>query len=137
MNKPWYALLLLATLRVGCWSQTAAPAHAAPMSGCGGVAGKGQQVREADQNAVVGRLIHKVQPKYPEAARKAHIEGTIVLCAVIGRDGKIASLRPLSGPAELTDSAMDAVHKWVYTPYLLNGEPVVVETDIRVTFKLN
>jgi hypothetical protein len=47
------------------------------------------------------------------------------------------SSRLRQGPTELTESAMDAVHKWVYTPYLLNGEPVVVETDIRVTVKLD
>jgi len=84
-----------------------------------------------------GNLIHKVAPKYPKAARKAHIEGTVVLSGVIGKDGKVAVLRVLSGPKELTASAVKAVQKWVYKPYMLDGKPVEVETEIRVNFALN
>jgi protein TonB len=57
-----------------------------------------------------------------------------VLHAIIGTDGKIQSLNVLSGPAELTQSAIDAVSQWVYKPYLLNGEPTAVETTITVNY---
>jgi periplasmic protein TonB len=135
MNKRAYALLLAAILAIDCWSQTSEPAHEPQISGCGSA--DSQQVRVGDKNLVGGHLIHKVQPKYPKAARKAHVEGTVVLCAEIQKDGKIGDLRPLSGPSELIDSAMKAVQKWVYTPFLLNGEPTIVETDIRLAFQLD
>ena len=136
MNKPLCALLLLCFLRIGCWSQTAEPAREPQTSGCSSAAGSSQHVHVGDKSLLGGHLIHKVPPKYPKAARKAHIEGTVVLCAEIGKDGKISGLRPLSGPSELIDSAIHAVQKWEYTPFVLNGEPVNIETDIRVTFKL-
>lgn len=84
-----------------------------------------------------GLLIHKVAPKYPKAARKAHIEGTVVLCAVITKDGTIANLRVLSGPDVLVQSAVKAVEQWRYKPYLLSGKAVEVYTEIRVNFKLS
>ena len=136
MNKPLSALLLVSFLPVGCWSQTAEPVHEPQISGCSSAGGNSQQARVGDKDLVGGHLKHKVQPKYPKAARKAHIEGTVVLCAEIGKDGKISGLRPLSGPSELIDSAIKAVQKWEYTPFVLNGEPVNIETDIRVAFKL-
>jgi protein TonB len=107
-----------------------------PQSGCWTSPEHDKHVRVVEQSVTAGRLIHKVQPKYPKSARKAHIEGTVVLCAEIGKDGKIANLRALSGPQELIDPSIKAVRQWVYKPYLLDGEPVEVETDIRVNFKL-
>lgn len=83
-----------------------------------------------------GLLLQKVAPKYPRAARKAHIQGTVVMCAVIGKDGTIRSLRAISGPQELIPAALEAVHKWRYRPYLYRNEPVEVNTDIRVNFTL-
>ena len=117
-------------------AQTAEGVHEQLVSVCG-PANNDQLARVSDQSVTPGRLIHKVQPKYPKEARKAHIEGTVALCAVIRRDGKIANLRAFSGPVELTESAIKAVQKWVYAPYLVNGEPVEVETEIRVIFKLD
>jgi TonB family protein len=80
--------------------------------------------------------VHKVQPVYPEKARRAGIQGTIVMCASIGKDGKIKSLRPVSGPKELVPAAMKAVKKWRYAPFQVNNKTVDVETDIRVIFAL-
>jgi len=105
-----------------------------PVSVCSTPPDNDQKIK---QTVIGGRLIHKVQPKYPKAARKAHIEGTVVLCAVIGKDGKIMNLRAASGPKELIAAAMTAVQKWVYKPYMLDGEPIDVETDIHVNFKLD
>jgi TonB family protein len=81
-----------------------------------------------------GNILAKVAPVYPPDAKAAHISGTVVLHAIIGTDGKIQSLNVLSGPAELTQSAIDAVSQWVYKPYLLNGEPTAVETTITVNY---
>ena len=82
-------------------------------------------------------LISKVTPIYPIDAKKAGIQGTVVLAAVIGKDGQMKDLRVVSGPPELQASAMDAVKHWVYKPYLLNGGPVEVETKINVTYSLS
>jgi len=83
-----------------------------------------------------GLLIHKVNPSYPQAARDAHIEGTIVLCASISKEGRIENLTAASGPPELIPSSIKAVKKWRYKPYLLNGEPVAIHTEIRVNYTL-
>ncbi len=90
----------------------------------------------AKKDITAGVLIEKVQPKYPRGARKAHIQGTVVLCAEISKEGTIQSLRAISGPQELIPSAMDAVRKWRYSPYLLKNEPIVASTQIQVNFAL-
>ncbi len=64
----------------------------------------------------------------------AHISGTVVLHAIIAKDGTIQELEFVSGPPMLVKSAMDAVKQWRYKPYLLNGDPVEVETTINVDF---
>lgn len=83
-----------------------------------------------------GLLIHKVQPQYPPLARSARIQGTVVLQAVIGKDGTIQNLRAVSGHPMLTPAAIEAVKQWRYKPYFLNGEPVEVDTQITVNFTL-
>jgi TonB family protein len=83
-----------------------------------------------------GRLIKKVCPKYPASARKAHTEGTVVLCATISEDGVVQNLRALFGPPELIPAAMDAAKQWRYMPYRLNDKPVEVDSEIHIDFKL-
>lgn len=83
-----------------------------------------------------GLLIEKVLPKYPQAARKARIQGTVVLCAEISKKGTIQSLRGISGPQVLIPPAMEAVRKWRYLPYRLKNKPVAVNTEIHVNFAL-
>ena len=85
---------------------------------------------------VEGLLIYKVTPKYPPIAVSAHIEGTVVLNATIGKGGTIENLRVASGPAMLQQAALEAVQNWRYRPYLLNGQPVEVETTINVVFTM-
>jgi TonB family protein len=85
---------------------------------------------------MVGMLAKKVAPEYPLFAKEEGISGTIVLQAIIGKDGRIANLHVVSGPPELQQAALDAVKKWVYRPYLLNNEPVEVLTTINVIFML-
>lgn len=83
-----------------------------------------------------GTLIRKVQPAYPPLARSARIQGSVVLFAVISRAGTIDNLRVLSGHPMLVPAAIDAVKQWQYRPYILNHEPIEVETQITVNFVL-
>lgn len=83
-----------------------------------------------------GMLVHKVQPVYPPLARQARIYGQVVLQAVISKAGTIENLHLVSGHPMLTQAAMDAVKQWRYRPYILNGEPVEVETQVTVNFTL-
>ncbi len=81
-------------------------------------------------------LVRMVQPVYPAIAKAARIQGTVILHAVIAKDGSIQELQYMSGPPLLVQTAMDAVRQWRYRPTLLNGEPVEVETTIQVIFSL-
>lgn len=83
-----------------------------------------------------GSLIYQVQPVYPPLARAARVEGPVVLAALISKDGTIENLRALAGHPMLVRSAEEAVGKWRYRPYILNNEPVEVETQITVNFLL-
>ena len=84
-----------------------------------------------------GLLIKKVVPKYPKQARKKHIEGVVVMAAKISKNGDIVDLSVISGDPLLTQAATDAVKQWKYRPYLLQGQPVEVETQIQVNFQLS
>jgi len=83
-----------------------------------------------------GDLVHKVLPAYPALARSARIQGTVVLQAMISKQGAIENLRLLSGHPMLAPAAIEAVRQWRYRPYILNGEPVEVDTQITVNFSL-
>jgi periplasmic protein TonB len=84
-----------------------------------------------------GNLIYRVQPSYPTLARQARIQGSVQLRAIISKNGTIENLSILSGHAMLVASAIEAVKQWRYRPYLLNGEPIEVETEITVNFVLS
>lgn len=94
-----------------------------------------QRVR-VSQGVSQGLLIHQVKPTYPPLARQARIQGTVVLQAVIGKDGTIQNLKVVSGHPMLAPAALEAVKQWKYKPYFLNGEPVEVDTTINVNFTL-
>jgi protein TonB len=83
-----------------------------------------------------GNLINRVEPQYPQMAKIAHVQGDVVLQALISKNGAIENLRAISGHPILIQAAMDAVKQWRYKPYLLNGEPVEVETTITVKFHM-
>jgi len=95
-----------------------------------------QRVR-VSQGVSQGLLIKKVQPSYPPLARQARIQGTVTLQAEISKDGTIENLRLMSGHPMLAPAAIEAVKQWRYKPYLLNGEPVAVETTVMVNFTLS
>ena len=86
------------------------------------------------QGVSQGLLIKKVQPVYPAIARQVHRHGSVQLLATIDKSGNIAKVQVLTGDAMLSRSAVDAVKQWKYRPYLLNGSPVEIETQITVVF---
>ncbi len=94
-----------------------------------------QRVR-VSQGVSQGLLVHRVQPTYPPLAKQARIQGQVVLHAVISKDGSIEGLTLISGHPMLAPAAIEAVKQWKYKPYLLNGEPVEVDTEVLVNFTL-
>jgi len=84
-----------------------------------------------------GLISKKVQPPYPPLARQARIQGQVILQAEISKDGTIENLHLISGHPMLAPAAIEAVKQWRYKPYLLNGEPVAVETTVMVNFSLS
>ncbi|MGA2167051.1 MAG: energy transducer TonB [Terracidiphilus sp.] len=85
---------------------------------------------------VAALLLQKTIPVYPSIPKAAGIQGTVILAATISKAGTIENPRVVSGPAMLQQAALDAVKTWLYRPYLLNGQPVEVETTINVIFTL-
>ncbi len=81
-----------------------------------------------------GLLKHEVKPVYPPEAKKKHIKGDVVLQVVVDQTGSVASTKVVRGDAMLTEAAVAAVKQWKYKPYLLNGEPIDVETMVTVHF---
>jgi len=86
------------------------------------------------QNAAAALLLRKVQPVYPAEARENHIHGMVRMQAFISQTGDVVNLELLEGPIELAMSAVTAVRQWKYRPYLLNGEPVAVYTEVVVNY---
>ena len=95
-----------------------------------------QRVR-VSTGVATGLLIKKVTPNYPQLAKQARIQGQVVLQAEISKDGTIQNLQLISGHPMLAPAAIEAVRQWRYKPYLLNGEPVAVETQVVVNFSLS
>ncbi len=89
------------------------------------------------QRVVEANLIHDVTPIYPPEAGQKRIQGTVVLIAVIGKDGTVQDVRVESGLPVLAQAAIEAVKQWRYRPYLLNGEPVEVDSRITINFALS
>jgi protein TonB len=85
---------------------------------------------------MAGQVIQQIKPVYPPIAKAARISGTVILQATISRSGTIENLKVVSGPAMLQQAALDAVRQWRYRPYLLNNEPVEVDTTVNVIFTL-
>jgi TonB family protein len=83
------------------------------------------------------KLVTEVDPVYPEEAKKAGIQGSVILDAIVGKDGAPEHLAVQTGPKELQQSALDAVRQWRWEPFLLNGDPIEVETTVTVVYKLD
>jgi TonB family protein len=81
-------------------------------------------------------ITYRTVPVYPELAQEKNIEGTVLLDTIVGKDGRVIDLRPVSGPPELAPAATEAVKSWRFSPFTLNGDAVEVETTIEVEFRL-
>jgi len=94
------------------------------------------QTLTISQGVSQGLLLKKVQPEYPSNALRMRIEGVVKLMATVGKTGSVTEVKVVSGDQLLTRSAVDAVKQWKYKPYLLNGDPVEIQTEISINFKL-
>ena len=118
-------------------SAMAVAVHIHPAATGGHTDAKAPRQLSISSDVIASNLINKVNPVYDPAAKKAKIQGTVVLSAVIGKDGNVENLRAVSGPQKLQQSALDAVRQWKYKPYLLNGDPVEVLTTINIIYALS
>jgi TonB family protein len=85
------------------------------------------------------KLVKMPRPSYPPHLKAAGVEGSVLLLAVVGKDGKLSSLQVMNSQVDpdLAKSAVEAVSQWEYQPTLLNGNPVEIVTDIEVNYKLS
>jgi outer membrane biosynthesis protein TonB len=86
---------------------------------------------------VAGSILTNVSPVIPEEARCQHIGGSVVTHVVIGRDGKVVSAVPISGPDLLRKPYVDAIKQWTYRPFEIDGQPVEVETTVTINIQMN
>lgn len=87
-------------------------------------------------NVMAARLTRQVLPVYPEEAKRARIQGTVLLHAIVAKDGSLRNLQLLQGQCWLAQAAVEAVKQWRYAPYLINGHPVEVDTTIQAIFNM-
>jgi len=134
LRSPYEWLLRGTPAPQGLASPTA-PTNSA--ASCDVAASESTQRTEVSSGVMTGLLLHKVQPVYPESAKQNHIQGTVVLQAIIDTCGHIGELTPISGPPELLSATITAVQQWQYRPFLLAGKPTEVISRITVNFKLS
>jgi protein TonB len=104
--------------------------------GAGAPASGGLKKVNISAGVAAGMITKKVVPVYPAVAKAARIQGVVVLQSTITKTGEVDQLRVVGGPPLLQGAALDAVKQWRYKPYVLNGEPVEVETTVNVIFSL-
>lgn len=95
-----------------------------------------EQTLRVSQGVLQGRLIKKVQPVYPSVSLRLRVQGVVQLAATISKDGSVTNVKQVSGDPNLGHAAEDAVRQWKYKPYMLDGRPVEIQTQISVDFKL-
>jgi len=121
--SPFALCMTVAIVTAGIWGQTVAPSNPPRIS-----------LSEAEMTA---KIIRRVAPVYPSLARAAHIEGSVVLQAIVGKDGSFVSMQALSGHPLLIRAALESLPQWRYQPTIVNGEAVEVSTTVTVTFRLS
>ena len=94
------------------------------------------QTVQVSQGVSQGLLVKRVQPIYPAQALEMHLAGQVLIDAIIAKDGNITGVKQVTGNPTLGRAALEAVRQWKYRPYLLNGQPVEIETQIVVNFNL-
>ncbi|MGD0632416.1 MAG: energy transducer TonB, partial [Terracidiphilus sp.] len=132
------ALLTPALAQTSSDSQTPSDSQSSAAAKFGRLAGKlAYRKVEVPADVMAGMLLQKTDPVYPPVARAARIQGIVVLQAAISKSGSVEDLHVVTGQALLQDAALSAVRTWRYRPYLVNGEPVKVQTTINVVFTLS
>ena len=106
------------------------------MNGAGSAPAPVLQTMSVSQGISQGLIIKKIAPSYPSAALRLRMEGSVQLLATVSKKGDISAVKVLSGDPSLAKAAMDAVKQWKYKPYLLDGTPVEIQTQVTVNFKL-
>jgi len=120
----------------GVFSEMPSSAPSVPVLAKSPVPTPVKRIRVASR-VVEANLIHDVPPQYPPEAGRARLEGSVVLMAVIGQDGSVKDVRVESGLPILAQAAIEAVKQWRYKPYLIDGEPVEVDSRITINFTLS
>jgi len=113
-----------------------APAAVAQAADTSVVTTKRRMKIRVSQGVMEANVLHKVQPDYPAEAKANHIQGDVIFVANIDEQGNIAELKIVSGPPELAQAATEAVRQWKYKPFTIDGEPVEVETVIKIRFQM-
>jgi TonB family protein len=134
-------LICMLSVRLFCAAQSTPPVAdpAPPPASSGATENKdpSHPLRvQASSSVAAGNLIKKVPPHYPVEAKAAGIMGTVLFNVVIDTQGNVTHIQLVEGHPLLVSAALDAVKQWKYKPYLLNGQPVEVETEIKVIFSL-
>jgi TonB family protein len=99
----------------------------------GGLSGEGNATR-IPAKVMAGRVLTHPSPVYPKEAKARHVQGVVVVHALIGKDGTMEKVEASCGPEELRSSALDAVKQWTYIPYELDGKPTRVDTTVTVIY---
>jgi protein TonB len=132
--------LLVVMLAIGCsvaLGQSNATANGggqAPDAANNAAPGSKDRPARVSSGVMRGLIVHQVDPVYPEDAKKDHVTGAVVLTATIDDQGKIVKLSVVSGPEKLREAALSAGNQWTFKPYLLNGRPAFVQTQIAINF---
>ena len=87
-------------------------------------------------NALLSKLIKRVQPEYPESAKREEVEGKVILQVMVDEEGNVCSAKVTKGHPLLDDAAIAAVKKWKYSATQLNGEPIRVVSTVTIVFSL-
>jgi protein TonB len=90
----------------------------------------------ASADRLDNRLLHRVEPVYPEDAKARRVQGAVVLDVQIGGDGAVKNIAVVEGDPELADAAVEAVRQWRYRPYTVDGKPVEMQTRVTIRFTL-
>jgi TonB family protein len=132
----WIVLAIIAlALLIGAWRWVSGWRELEPLPVENG-ASPVQPRMKVPGSVMEQRVVHKVDPVYPQEAEKGKVQGMVLLDTVVGADGVVKELHPISGPDLLARAAIDSVRWWRFVPYQLNGQAVPVETTIEVEFRL-
>ena len=123
-------VLILLCVTYGFGAQTPSPS---PSPNANQSPNRPQRFR-VSSGVMAGLMTHRVDPVYPREAKKKHIKGDVILRVLVDKQGQVVDVAVIKGDPMFTEAAMDAVKQWRFKPYLLNGEPIEVESTALVSF---